>query len=66
MNTGMNIKIKRIVRGYKQGEFAKKIGISPQTLNKIENGDTKNPSIETMKKISEILDISVEKLFFEK
>lgn len=41
--------------GYKQYEFAKKIGISPSSLNLLEKGHNK-PSRETIKKIVEATD----------
>lgn len=64
MITGLKIKLKRIEKGYKQGDFAKAIGVTPQCLRKLENGITKNPSILVMKKIANALDTSVQELFF--
>ena len=60
----VKIKIKRIEKGLKQYELASQVGISREYLRLIENGKAKNPSIAVMKKISEILQESVEKLFF--
>lgn len=64
MKQGLNIKLKRIEKGFKQYEFAEKIGISREYLRKLENGTAKNPSIELMKKVSEILETPVQNLFF--
>lgn len=61
----MNIKIARIKKGYKQYELAQMLGISREALRKIENGETKLPKKELIKKISFILDVSIEELFFE-
>lgn len=61
---GLKLKLKRIEKGIKQKEFASKIGVSTQYLNAIENGRATNPSIQVMKKISELLDTPVQELFF--
>lgn len=61
---GMKIKLKRIEKKFKQYEMAEKIGISREYLRRIENNTAKNPSIGVMKKISEVLEISVQELFF--
>lgn len=59
------VKIKRIELGIKQKDLAKKIGITPQYMMHIENGEAKNPSVEIMKKIAAELNCSVQELFFE-
>lgn len=64
-NMGLKLKIKRIEKGIKQNELARKIGVSIQYLNALENGRAQNPSIPVMKKISEILETPVEELFFK-
>lgn len=61
---GMKIKLKRIERGLKQYEFAKKLGISREYLRLLENDTAKNPSVELMKRISEVLETPVQDLFF--
>lgn len=58
------IKALRIGKGFKAGEFAEKVGISREYLRQIENGTAKNPSCKIMKKISEILEMSIDELFF--
>ncbi len=62
----MKYKLKaiRVGNGYKQGEFANKLNISREYLRRMENGEIKNPSINLMKKISILLNTSVEELFF--
>lgn len=57
------LKAKRVEKGIKQGDLAKDLGITPQYLCKIENGET-SPRLDLMKKISKILDISPQDLFF--
>jgi putative transcriptional regulator len=59
----MNVKLKRISKGMKQQDFAKELGISKATLIKIERGKY-DLRLSLMKKISEILGVSVQELFF--
>ncbi|MFR4583221.1 helix-turn-helix transcriptional regulator [Clostridium cadaveris] len=62
---GMNIKIARIKKGIKQRDLAKEIHVSPATLIKWEKGlELDNIRLSQMKKIAEILDSSIEELFF--
>ncbi|EDS76413.1 HTH-type transcriptional regulator SinR [Clostridium botulinum C str. Eklund] len=61
---GLKLKIKRIEKGIKQKDLAKEIGISRYYLSALENGRANNPSIPVMKKISEILEVTVQELFF--
>lgn len=62
---GLNIKIARIKKGIKQRDLAKEIHVSPATLIKWEKGfELDNIRLSQMKKIAEILDSSIEKLFF--
>lgn len=55
----------RVREGYRQGEFAKKIGISREYLRLLENGRAKNPSKELMKKIADELNSTVQEVFFD-
>lgn len=48
--------------GLKQGEVAKKSGISQPVLSRIESGKIKNPRVETMSRLSLALDIPVQEL----
>jgi len=64
MRQGLLVKVKRIEKEYKTIEFAKMLGVSREYLRLIENGKAKNPSVELMKKISELLEMSVLELFF--
>lgn len=65
MDMGMKMKLIRIEKRLKQYEMAEMLGISREYLRRIENNTAKNPSIPIMKKISEILEISVQELFFD-
>lgn len=62
---GLKLKLKRIEMGFKQYEFAEKIGVSRYYLSALERNKVKNPSILIMKKISELLGVTVKELFFE-
>lgn len=64
MSNGLKIKLKRIEKGYKQYVFAQMVGVSREYLRLIETGKAKNPSVELMKKISEVLETPVQELFF--
>lgn len=63
--SGMKIKLRRIERGYKQYEFAQKVGVSRNYIQLIENGKARNPSLVVMKRISELLETPVSELFFD-
>lgn len=59
-----NLKSQRVSKRIKQKDLAEQLGITPQYLNSIENGKTE-PRRDLMIRISEILKVSVQKLFFE-
>ncbi len=58
---GIRIKQQRLENRLKQKELAELVGISNTYLSDIETGRT-NPSIETLKKIAQILNIRVSNL----
>lgn len=60
----MEVKIARIKKGLTQEELRKRIGVSPNTLVKIEKGNYDNVRIGLAKKIAKELDCTVEELFF--
>jgi putative transcriptional regulator len=62
---GLKLKLKRIEKGFKQIELAEQIGISRYYLSGLERDKIKNPNIEVMKKISKVLEVSVQELFFD-
>lgn len=57
-----NIKKLRKKNRLSQEELAKKAGITYSTLIKIESGANENPTIKTLKKISNALNITVDRL----
>lgn len=62
---GQNIKRYRLFKGIKAETFAKKIGLSPEHLSKLENANktAKNIGLNYLIKIAEELDIPIEQLF---
>lgn len=60
---GDNIKQYRQMAGIKQGDFAKILGITSTTLSRIERGKG-SIKLDTLKKISEKLEIPLEKIIF--
>lgn len=59
---GANIKKTRIEKGIKQIDLAIKIGIEDSSLRRIESGRT-NPTLKTIFKIAEALEISLNVLW---
>lgn len=64
MDLGNTIKTFRKQKELKQGEFAKKCGISQTYLSLIENNQ-KEPNLSTLKEISIQLDVPLPILFFQ-
>ena len=59
---GKNIKKIRQQKGLSQEKLARRADISLNTLTKIESGFTKYPSIQTIHKITEALEVSLDKI----
>jgi len=61
------IKLEKIIedKGLKKSYVARKIGISPGLLSKYLSGERK-PKLDTAKKLADILECSIEDIFFEK
>ena len=62
---GRNIKRFRQFKGLTQEDLAKKIGLTKDTICKIELGEQKNPGLKHLILIHRELDISMEELFME-
>ena len=60
--------IKKLRKNHKlsQEELAKKAGITYSTLIKIESGANKNPTMETLTKLADALQISIDALIGRK
>ena len=63
---GYRLKAKREKKGMTLEQLEKKTGLSAGYLCNLENNKRINPSMETMKKIAEALDSTVQELFFLK
>ncbi len=57
-----NIKKYRNKLGISQDRLSKKANLAFHTIAKIEAGSTPNPTIETVKKIADALDVSLDDL----
>ncbi|MDZ7798675.1 MAG: helix-turn-helix transcriptional regulator [Patescibacteria group bacterium] len=62
---GDNIKKYRKLAGISQDVLSKKANLAFHTIAKIEAGATPNPTIDTVKKIADALDRSVDKLLLK-
>ena len=65
-NLGNRIKARRIKLKLSQDKLARKADIPFSTLVKIEAGYTPNPSIETMMKIADALEVTIDELLGRK
>lgn len=66
MNTiGSKIKKLRLEKDLTQEELAVKAGIPYATLIKIENDSVKNPTINTLQKLAQALEVSVDELLIK-
>jgi len=63
MNLGMAIKIIREEKGFKQGDFAKMIGLSQKHLSRIENNHD-DPSKKMLALISKQLNVAIPFIYF--
>jgi len=59
---GENIKKYRKLAGISQDQLSKKANLAFHTIAKIEAGSTPNPTIDTVKKIADALDVSLDVL----
>ena len=65
ISLGINEKLKqaRIAKALSQGDLAKLVGVSRQTINMIENDDY-NPSLALCIKICKVLNKTLDELFW--
>ncbi|MBI3588806.1 MAG: helix-turn-helix transcriptional regulator [Candidatus Liptonbacteria bacterium] len=59
---GENIRKRRLQKKISQDRLSKLADVAFHTIVKIESGDTPNPTIKTIKKIAEALDVSIDDL----
>ncbi len=58
----VNIKKLRNKKGISQDKLSKLAEVSFHTITKIESGDTPNPTIDTVQKIAQALEVGVDDL----
>jgi transcriptional regulator with XRE-family HTH domain len=61
-NLSKNIKRLREVKGLSQEKLARLADVANNTLIKMETGENKNPTLETLKKVAQALEVSVDDL----
>lgn len=61
-----NIKKSRKIKGLSQHKLAKLEDVTLTTLVKIESGVNNNPTIKTLKKIADALEVSIDELIGRK
>lgn len=59
---GKNIRYHRKKLGLSQDKLSKLAEVAYNTIVKIESGENQNPTLDTLKKISKALDVSVDEL----
>ena len=61
-NLANNIKKLREAKGLSQEKLARLADVANNTLIKMESGENQNPTLDTLKKVSKALDVSVDDL----
>jgi len=57
-----NLRTLREQKGLSQDRLAKFANVANNTIIKIEQGENRNPTLETLKKIANALEVSIEEL----
>jgi transcriptional regulator with XRE-family HTH domain len=61
-NIAENVRKARKKAGLSQDKLAREAGVAYNTVVKIESGENKNPTIETLRSIAKALDVSVDEI----
>ncbi|MEK7128794.1 MAG: helix-turn-helix transcriptional regulator [Patescibacteria group bacterium] len=61
-NLSKNIKKLREAKGLSQEKLARLADVANNTLIKMESGENKNPTLETLKKVAKAFEVSVDEL----
>jgi len=61
-NLAKNVKKLREAKGLSQEKLARLADVANNTLIKMETGENKNPTLETLKKVAKALEFSVDDL----
>lgn len=56
---GEQIRSARQKKGWSQDEVVRRTGVSKRVLSKLERGDTVNPTLETLQRLADALDIEL-------
>ena len=60
MNIAKNLKKYRLKKGWTQEQLSRKVDVSYNTIIKLETNGIKDPRVSTLKKITDILGISID------
>ena len=61
-NLAKNMERLRKQKGLSQERLARLVDVANNTIIKMESGENKNPTLETLRKVAKALDISVDEL----
>ena len=61
-NLSKNVKHLREAKGLSQEKLARLADVANNTLIKMETGENKNPTLETLKRVAKALEVSVDDL----
>jgi len=61
-NLAKNVKRLRKAKGLSQEKLARLADVANNTLIKMETGENKNPTLETLKRVAKALEVSVDDL----
>jgi len=61
-NLSKNVKKLRKAKGLSQEKLARLADVANNTLIKMETGENKNPTLETLKRVAKALEVSVDDL----
>ena len=61
-NLAKNVKLLREAKGLSQEKLARLADVANNTLIKMETGENKNPTLETLVRVAKALDVSINEL----
>jgi len=61
-NLSKNVKRLREAKGLSQEKLARLADVANNTLIKMETGENKNPTLETLKKVAKALEVSLDEM----
>ena len=65
-NLGMQLRVNRIRKGYTVKELSEKSGVSASTITWVEVGRTSDMRLDSIIRLAEALDVSLEELIVER